>query len=600
MIMAFRVVLSFLFLLCSCELCLGKTVIVLTQKKFDNVVDRINSGEELNVKLAKKTFHLNKKINATVPLSFVSNGAIITSHDEVFESKFAEMQTDDHYVFKINNSLSLFPLFYSPSGDIIEVSESVNEKTYVNYIDGIIESNLVYKTGEKISFSIPNNLIHLRDKAFSKTFGYLDCGWTAVFLKIDSTDHDFFYCTTLNDCSTNDYQYDATKYKQKIRFVIYNAEIKPGRIYYDNEYLYVPKDIKKLYCIHRSNIHSRALDIESSSDITLKGVNFIGFKGLDVDSDVNSICEINKCSFRFCLGRALTINKHNGENAKVAKVHCCDFYFCSLVTSYVVQLTSTFNGGSCIKMDECRISRYPNSKVIYKNPVGSVSVNANAQVLNNVIYNSCRDHIFLTKGKIEAKGNFLYNSDAFNNNRDRNFSSDWGMIYCGCIYYDNTAKGLENKSHRIYLQNNLIYGAYAYGENARGIFLDDGRGDVFCENNIILNCQAYSIDARNIKQTDASSVRNVYANNVVTNRYRLEGGPAVVWQNIPQTKANVLLNVRDNLVSNIQVVEKDVCVDVKIDCFLNNGKVLVSDEIYEVFEKNHSWKDLGKYIRRSH
>ena len=73
-----------------------------------------------------------------------------------------------------------------------------------------------------------------------------------------------------------------------------------------------------------------------------------------------------------------------------------------------------------------------------------------------------------------------------------------------------TKSALDNKIHHILLENNLIYGAYAYGRDARGIFIDDGRGDVTCNNNVILNTQSFSIDSRNVKRHDASSVRVRY------------------------------------------------------------------------------------------
>ena len=89
----------------------------------------------------------------------------------------------------------------------------------------------------------------------------------------------------------------------------------------------------------------------------------------------------------------------------------------------------------------------------------------------------------------------------------------------------------------------MLYGAYSYVHDARGIFIDDVRGDVKCLDNIILNTQRYSIDSRNISTHEASSVRNIYSGNIVTTKYRLEAGSAVEGYNTPVLMKNYIANI---------------------------------------------------------
>lgn len=195
------------------------------------------------------------------------------------------------------------------------------------------------------------------------------------------------------------------------------------------------------------------------------------------------------------------------------------------------------------------------------------------------------------------KENFLYNTDEFTSQTDRNLSSDWGLIYCDHKYND-IREALDNKSNNIVIEGNLFYGAYGYGRDARGIFIDHGRGDVQCNDNIILNSQSYSMDSRYVKRNEASSVRNRYERNIVTTNYRLMAGVCVEGQNKPVTNENILLTTKNSKVLNIFTDEKDQQLMIERSCSFNEGKVFVSEALYRLIKKSRAWRYNRNFVEK--
>lgn len=572
-----------------------KEIKIFSQMQFDSAIERINKGEEMHLRLASGLFYLKESIQAKAALSIKGDGTTITCYTDSYRPTDVVKTTATHNIYKVKTNLMVYPLFFTKDGRLLHISESVIDSVSVNYIEGSIIAPEDYSSGVKVQIPISNNLKHLKNKTFAHAFGYFDSGWTVVNFSLERSDDKYFYCTTLNNCSTNNYEYDCRVYKKPVRYVIYNVELKPGAIYYDENYLYVPKSSGEVCCLMRSNINRQEPNITTYADITLNGVQFVGFDGIKVYSNESSVCDIQKCNFQNSLGYALSIDKKTGQNVHEANVSHCTFENCSQYSDMIVMLKSTYDGGNSIIMRDCTITRYKEGIVGYKNARGTVYVNGNITLAGNVVYNSCRDHFFLDKGVIKVDGNVLYNTDVYYSNADRNLSSDWGLIYCNHIFKD-TQDALSNMTHKILLKKNLLYGAYAYGGDARGIFIDDGRGDVRCDENIILNTQSYSMDSRNVKLTEASSNRNRYERNVVASRYRLEAGKAVSDSDVPVTSENFLLAEQENVTSGVRTENEDVRLEAEVNCSLYNGQIHVSNDLYRLLKKSAAWKNVRRYV----
>lgn len=572
----------------------GKTIYVGSQSEFDKVVERIKAGEEMNIVLAKKTFILNKRIEAKAPLFVKGRKSVILSYTDVYSIADTKDNKLGFRTYKVKSRITPFSLFFDINGNIIKVSESVDENIKVNHALGGVISGGDMKAGTEIKILIPEKQQHLRNKVFSKSFGYFDCGWQTVNFILERSDNSYFYCKTVNACRTGNYSYDKQQRKDFVRFVIYNAERKPGTIYYDENYLYVPENVDLLYHKNSTNYNASAPEVIVRSDFSVSGVLFRGVDGIEIMSDASKICEIRDCHFSNSLGCALRIVR-TGEKVRGANIINCTFRETSLLTDYAVSMECPIGGPNYIVMNKCDVARYSNGTVSYKNADGAVGVNGNVTIVNSVIWNTPRCHIYLNGGNIIVKRNYLFNTDVFNNQKERNLSSDLGLVYCNHIYRspDNAISNIKSK---VFIESNLLYGAYAYRGDARGVFIDNGRGDVTCVNNIILNCQLYSLDSRNTMH-DAASIRNNYFGNIVTTRYRLEAGKAVGGSNVPRSRANLVLTKDKSVVLNIQSEKDDIRLAVKTDASCEEGKVYVSKDLYNVLKKSNAWKGIKKNIR---
>lgn len=574
----------------------AEITIVRNQGQFDEAMTRINNGEEMNILLKSRIYILKDNIKSSAPLFINGNGSTILKYDDSYNLSNIVMETDRHYVYKTKSQLEAFALFFSIDGSIMKLSETVDDSLKVNFVEGDIISPNVFSSGTDLKIPISQNLTHLKNRTFAKAFGYFDCGWETINFCLNKSDESYFYCTTINSCATNNFQYDKDAYKKQIRFVLYNAELKPNCIYYDDTKVYVPKDQASVFVVNSLINRINKPSIIATSDIKLKNLHFIGLENVTINSKKGSTCEINDCIFKNSLGSGLTIIKENGEGVKVSQITRCVFLRCALFSSTSVVLRSSFNNNICIIMKDCIVSRYPDGSVGYKNAIPSVAVYGDVSLIGNRIYNSCRGQLGLNSGYIIAKNNFLYNTDAFNKECYRNYSNDWGLIYCNQSYR-NSDEAINNKLHCILLEGNLLYGAYSYGGDARGVFIDDGRGDVKCWKNIVLKTQRYSIDARNASGRSAASIRNQYIGNIVDNHYRLAAGVDVKGDNVPVVKKNIMITEQNNEIKNVNVEKEDVVFQLAQDYYLQNDILFISKEMSKVLKRERLWRKVWQYIK---
>ena len=576
----------------------AETVRIRTQAEFDAAVARINKGEETHMLLANKTFVLKEKIKAEAPLNVRGQNATILWFTESYEQGKVVREENGFLVYKQTNAITPFSLFFDEEGNLIEVAESVDEGTGVNLSEVEIVAGGNMNVGATVKIPITDNLSHLRNKTFAKAFGYFDCGWQTVNFILERSDDSYFYCKTLNNCRTNNYSYDKAVYKKAIRYVIYNAEQKSGKVYYDNQHLYVPNKYSNIYQLNCTNYNNNTPNIIVRSEFSIKSINFVGLDGIEVESGDSTVCDIESCNFKNCLGYALKVKRKEGAGIiREAKIKDCSFYDCSLLSNTIVELYSSFDGPNRILISACKLSRYPYGRVGYKNSDGGLYADGNVTFTGNVVYNTPRCHLYCNRGRIKADGNVLFNTDVFNSQIERNLSSDLGLVYCNHIY-TNVGKAIANTAHTIQLKNNLIYGAYAYGGDARGIFIDNGRGDVECCDNIILNTQIYSLDSRNVSNKKASSVRNRYEGNVVTSNYRLTAGSSVEGEDVPSISSNVLLGSNANVTANAVVEKEDKTIKVNVLATCKGEKVFVSKDLHKVLKNSPAWRLVRRNIER--
>lgn len=185
--------------------------------------------------------------------------------------------------------------------------------------------------------------------------------------------------------------------------------------------------------------------------------------------------------------------------------------------------------------------------------------------------------------------------------KDRNLSSDLGLVYVN--HFTNDAGiAIGNTQNLVLLENNLMYGAYAYGNDARGIFIDDGRGDVTCRNNVVLDCQRYSIDSRDARSyVPTSSIRNRLENNCLGTPFRLAAGEGVPEKDRPTQYGNVMLTDGQNIITRTKCEPGQIDSRVVLDAraITKGDKVAISRNAKKVIRRTGVYeKNRGRFVVR--
>lgn len=522
--------------------------IVRSQDQFDLCIKKAQTGEPIEIHLAKGNYVLNTPIVAKAPFSIHGYGSTITYANDKYTYEDAVKRTPDHYICKLKNQIPVFSLFVDGKGNILPVSESVQEDICVNTCEQI-EGDYSSEPGAELKIPIARNISGLANKKFSKAYGYFDCAWREMDFLITGSDDKYFNVITLQKGNTGNFNYEKKAYKNDIRYVIFNAEPKSGCIFYDDEYIYIPSSCKEVEVISNDTWGKNTPSIDCRSTVTLSNLVFKNFNGISITSPADCECSISKCKFVNTLSYALRVNKHSGNVQIPVKITNCRFTNCSVLCHNVVSLSSAKENRNCIEMRNCEIKRYNDDYIGYKNCTGALVVSADAIIDKCRIWNTPRCHIYINGGMVTVKNCTLYNSETFNSFKDRNLSSDLGLVYVN--HFTNEADvAINNTQNIVLLENNLMYGVYAFGNDARGIFIDDGRGDVTCRNNVVLDCQRYSIDSRDARSyVTTSSIRNSLENNYLGTPFRLAAGAGVPEKDRPTQYGNVMLTDGQNIIT---------------------------------------------------
>lgn len=529
---------------------------VKSQREFETAMMAAQRGMSVSLNLAPGTYSLSRSVTVKGSLQINGNGhATITNTETTYKRQNAIQQTKTHYVCKLKKKPEPFSLFVGPGHQIVPVCESVEKRTGVNIIPKDIESDdTPKKAGRSVRIPISNNLRHLRNKTFEAAYGYFDCAWDVINVRIERSDRNYFYATTLNSSFVPNFSYERDpSYKKDIRYVVYNAEATPDGVYYDAQYIYIPLKFDQVSVVNAGQ--KPMLDIQGN--LKINGVTFADFSGLAITSAATDECSISDCHFINSPGCALSLNKENSAHAKNATIIRCEFLQCALQSGNVVKIKSEALRHNCVTMSQCRVSRYPDGWSQYKNTVASVGVWADATIDGCEVWNSSRDHISLNTGLNHVNGCTLYCDANFLSHPERNLSSDFGLIYVNHIYKVNT-DAINNRANTVLIESCRIYGAYAYGGNGRGIFIDDGRGDVTVRQNHVTDCQKYTLDSRDAaSRFGVSSVRNVFEGNTLGGPYRLQGGKDLNERQKPIVRGNILLGNYKNEVRNARIEKQD-------------------------------------------
>ncbi len=176
MTMMKRIGLSTFFILLGCILCNAASVgyDVVSQQEFEVYMKKAQSGEPIEISLAKGNYVLKSPIIARAPFSINGNGSTITYANDKYTCEDAVRRTADHYICKLRENITF--LFVDGKGNILPVSESVQEDKRVNTCEQI-DGEYAAKPGAELKIPISRNISGLANNEFSKAYGYFDCAW---------------------------------------------------------------------------------------------------------------------------------------------------------------------------------------------------------------------------------------------------------------------------------------------------------------------------------------------------------------------------------------------------------------------------------------
>ena len=554
------------------------------QVEFDKLIEKINSGEEVDAVIGDGVFILKEYLNIKNNLKIIgSNNTILKGNNFIFRRIDAVDKNDTHYICNTKDvDISEFSLFVDKNNNIINVSETVDDVTKVN----VTTEDILYIDDNNIKIRIPDNLTHLKNKVFERAFGYLDSWYSAPIFKLLKSDDSYFYCNTYVAVTSENFNTfingEKAHYSTFANFVIYNAEIKDNYIYYDNSKLYIPKNIDYVECIANSGDYSLSINSTTNiNNISLENISFFNIGNLfysALGKSVNNLY-INNCRFKNIIGSV--VNCDGGDTLARTIISNCNVKDCALLEGAYVFADKNSNKDSEFKVIGCNICRNYTDIPVYKNCRGAIiNSSQNYKVIGCNVSNVTRDHLYANRGIVNFVNNTLFNTDSFLRYPQRNASRDAGFIYINHFSFVKDDV-LNNVGNVVTISYNKIYNVLGKGD-IRGIFIDNGRGDVKCIGNVILSSQYYSIDARKYLSNPASSCRVTFEDNILYSKYRLEyNNDTVLGDNIPTSRNNILLYGDDNTTTDKYLTDK------RINSYhINNNNLFISKDVYDTISPN--------------
>ena len=551
------------------------TDIIQTQAEFDNLLEKASHKYEINAYLKPGIYIVNKSQPIYTKFNLRGNTANIRQKNQIFTKKDAIRRTPTHYICPAEN-INEFSIFVDNDGNIIPLSEEVDTKTKINIVtdDIVCVEDDHNQYIERIKIRIPENLYYLRNRKFDKTFGYIDSWWSAPSFIVSHSDSIYFYCDLSQKRELRQYNAyingEKFQYNQNIAFVIYNVEPKAGRLFFDKKFIYIPKEYDQIEIIDSKS--KPLFVLQENADVKFEEINIVNTTSVfQTNRNSKSLVLIN-CNFHNILKQAIdTRYKTNLKSLNLAGCHFSNYSFLDGIP--LLNISAPECNGN---ITNSIFNQYESGFCFYKNTAQNIYIShcKGFKINNNLFFNTSRGGLFLLNGKIEVVSNEFFNDSIFNSYPSRNFSRDAGAIYCSRLY--NRFKTQDDNLNKIQLKLNKIHDFYGKGD-VRGIFIDDGRGDVACYGNLIYNGQSYSIDSRAINTDNYSSIRNEYQYNILAYPYRLTYGDSIETKNRPIINHNVLL-----FMDNECKVTTPSHTDIQISNFeINNTDIKIDSQAWE-------------------
>lgn len=569
----------------------SELTVVDSQEKFDRIIEEVKNGVPVRAEIHKGTYYMSPTtFNADFELSG-NDGVTIKQRNKRFRKSELVGIDGTHYKCSLSEPLSPFSLFVYKDR-IVDVSEYTTQTGGVNNTDSEIiplgEKEYVgVKKGDKFKLKAPAGF---KIKEGQKIFGSYDSAWITSKFIVDEMNGEYMICTQISNSSVENPNLNITRYNTGIDYLLFNTHLETNKIYYDESYVYIPLWCEYVDVVERKyeNVYFPNSLIKSNKNIKFNNLTFADTAALIYfEQQPDTKLEMHKCNVRRIADIAINIASCLEYDTPISIIDSCDFRDCAFFDNRIIRLLGWDSAGfrkeadiePRVKVSRCFFKQ--KDCVQYKHTAQAITVMTNSEIVDCEMCNCTAGAMSLSYGNIIVKGCVIYNDEVFNANKRRNYTRDFGAIYCNGIALPKNSEDSSyeyiknNKQHTILIEGCRIYGyTTAQSTDGHGIYIDVGRGDVTCKGNVISAVGLHAIDSRWVQENEGynlplSSIRNVIEGNVLMSPYRLVFGNEVDDENKTTPQNNYVLRGNTNIVP-----EKTN--DIIVDGLEDAGKFIVS------------------------
>lgn len=489
---------------------------------------KFSSIQKLELDSYTKAYNISINISA-VPgekVYVISDGEELTPNDAI-------ALTPTHYICNISDYNTSYG-FVDQDFNYIKVQNTGNvDMLGIN----LMTERPTFDLGLKqIKFKIPDELSILKNKEleyFKNSYLYFTCQWfdyTAHNIYSDDTYIYATYDTSGENINAIEMDVVDEKYNLPTRFYITNIpdiKLDANQVLINNNKIYIPRNISKLYLMKYSNLFKfKNLHF---SNIVLSNINFVGsvynqsslIKFMDCNNvycNYNTFKNINSFNCITIDGSAssYTPNKetHTGTQTYYSVNNNISY------NKFIDIGVSAFRGGKVSGVEFSYNYLYNtgilrcNQAIMLTGKDNHVSYNKFINIPFNSIYLLGPINYFTAV----IEYNEFYNTNDYNNTYIAHSLIDGGVIYSGW-HSDDTI-----------IRYNIFHDKRSYA-NYRGIMVDSGGYNVSIYGNLFYRIQnSFTIDLRQVTATNDMEIRdrntnNFVYDNIIVGTCKLMGNP---------------------------------------------------------------------------
>lgn len=432
---------------------------------------------------------INIKSNTTTEISFIARrpGKVyIMSDGDTYYKRDGEPYSSTHYRVKLHKPLDYFCTYVDQNLKSVPISDTgyLNDSLHTNIATSPIEISSDDKMVAKVR--IPAELSYMANKPQSYFKNSLICyksQWSDCYRPILRSDSEWIYFS-LNEwlaARTSTYVCNMHRWTKGIQpFFITNSIDKPSPsgISYDDNYIYIPQNINKLYV----NRHNKFLNVNNSKkNISISKLSFCG-SSLNEYILTSGGLPWNFSSaimdYQYSTGGLAIVDCNFNNNGggmiwlcSSSNVNIANNRFVNNLNQSILEMSGK-NENISVSMNYIE----NNSSVRTSTPCININDSKNILINSNEVRNVSRSFVVVGHNNniITISDNHIYNTDSFNQFKSRKLSSDTGVM----IYSWGDSPFLA--------KNNIIHNLPSnYGLN--GIMVDEGTGNAVIEGNLIYN-----------------------------------------------------------------------------------------------------------------